>query len=451
MPKPRIFRIAGIASLTAVALLSGCTASPVEPDPELVSVNLSGSYPVGGAGWAGVSADGSVVAFASGSSDLVAGDNNGVSDIFVRDRHTGQTTRVSVASDGTEANDNSTGWTPGPALSADGRFVAFSSFASNLVPGDTNGVQDVFVHDRQTGETTRVSVASDGTQGDLPSLLPGISADGRYVAFYSSATNLVPGDTNRLRDTFVHDRLTGQTTRVSVASDGSQGEFYRDWSPIVESAPSFSADGRYVAFLSLASNLVPGDTNKGGDVFVHDRVTGVTSLVSASLSDEPGDLGSLTPALSADGRYVVFASTATDLVADVPPTSSALPSVYVRDLQANSTRLVSQNWSGTERVQGFVGSISGNGRYVTWDSDSDQVVFGLAPGGGRSYVTDLWSGVTKVIAPDAIAGRTVLRSGWSKVSTDGTTVVFDALLNSATGNPNYPPPGSAVFAVGLPN
>ncbi|MDT7943806.1 MAG: hypothetical protein RQ985_04565, partial [Dehalococcoidia bacterium] len=160
-------------------------------------------------------------------------------------------------SDGTEGN----GYSWFPSISADGRYVAFESIASNLVPGDTNGVSDVFVHDRLTGQTTRVSVASDGTQGHSASDHPSISADGRYVAFESFASNLVPGDTNGKRDVFVHDRLTGQTARVSVASDGTQGNGDSIY-------PSISADGRYVAFVSGASNLVPGDANGNIDVFI---------------------------------------------------------------------------------------------------------------------------------------------------------------------------------------
>jgi Tol biopolymer transport system component len=139
--------------------------------------------------------------------------------------------------------------------------VAFDSTASNLVPGDANGRFDVFVHDRVTGTTTHVSVGSDGTQGNGDSLRPFISADGRYVAFDSTASNLVAGDTNGVQDIFVHDRVTGTTTHVSVASDGTQGN---DDSV----GPSLSGDGRFVAFLSWASNLVPGDTNGAVDVFV---------------------------------------------------------------------------------------------------------------------------------------------------------------------------------------
>jgi Tol biopolymer transport system component len=210
-----------------------------------------------------ISADGRYVAFASLASNLVSGDTNNEPDIFVHDRETGQTNRVSVASDGTQGN----GGSYMPSISADGRYAAFKSSASNLVPGDTNGYEDIFVHDRETAQTERVSVASDGTQGNHWSSYLVISADGRYVAFASLASNLVSGDTNNELDIFVHDRETSQTKRVSVASDGAQadgGSWYN---------PSISADGRYVAFGSVASNLVPGDTNGMQDVFVHDRGT----------------------------------------------------------------------------------------------------------------------------------------------------------------------------------
>src|SRR5437762_5568898 len=199
----------------------------------------------------------------------------------------GTTERVSVASDGTQGNSPS----QLPALSADGRFVAFQSWATNLVPGDTNGFADVFVHDRQTDTTERVSVASDGTQGNGGSGAEAISADRRFVDFSSYYTNLVPGDTNgrSWTDVFVHDRPTRTTERVSVASDGTQGN---NWSEY----PSISADGRFVAFSSYATNLVPGDTNGQQDVFVRDRQTGTTERVAAGR----------VSAHSADGRFVAF-------------------------------------------------------------------------------------------------------------------------------------------------
>ena len=231
-----------------------------------------------------ISADGRYVAFYSFASNLVTGDSNGASDIFVHDRNTGDTERVSVDSGGTQGNSGSYG----PSISSDGRYVAFHSFASNLVAGDSNGVVDIFVHDRNTGDTERVSLDSSGTQGNSGSANPSISSDGRYVAFYSFASNLVAGDTNGAYDIFVHDRNTGDTERVSVDSSGTQGNS--------DSAnASISSDGRYVAFFSGASNLVTGDSNGFSDIFVHDRNSGDTERVSVDSSGTQGNSDSLHP------------------------------------------------------------------------------------------------------------------------------------------------------------
>src|SRR5216117_509323 len=240
-----------------------------------------------------LSADGRFVAFDSAATDLVAGDTNGVSDVFVHDRQTGTTERVSVASDGAQGNGRSglVTFAFPPALSADGRFVAFVSFATNLVAGDTNGATDVFVHDRQTGTTERVSVASDGTESNAASLGSALSADGRFVAFQSDATNLVAGDTNGATDVFVHDRQTGMTERVSVASGGTEGNGF-------SAGLALSADGRFVAFHSTATNLVAGDTNGATDVFVHDRQTGTTERVSVDSDGTQGNGPSAGAALS---------------------------------------------------------------------------------------------------------------------------------------------------------
>lgn len=198
----------------------------------------------------------------------------GGADIRVLDRLSGRVERSSVANSGAPGNGNSTRST----ISADGRFVAFDSAATNLVDGDTNGAKhDVFVHDRLTRTTRAVSVAPDGTRGDGNSYRPSLSAHGRYVAFQSDATNLVTGDTNGKFDIFSHDRLTGMTRRVSVAADGTQGN---DHSPQfredpVGPGPSLSADGRFVVFRSEADNLVPGDTNRAADIFL--VATGLTA------------------------------------------------------------------------------------------------------------------------------------------------------------------------------
>ena len=260
-----------------------------------------------------ISANGRYVAFTSWASNIVAGDTNicllinnpgQCPDVFVHDRETGETTRVSVASGGAQANDASFL----SQISADGRYVVFESRASTLVTDDTNDAMDIFVHDRETGETIRVSVASGGAQANQWSWLSSISADGRLIAFASHAENLVNGDTNGNEDIFIHDRKTGETTRVSVASDGTQGNS-------VSSSPSISSDGRYVAFESLASNLIAGDTNGDYDVFVHDRETGETTRVSVASDGTQGNSVSSSPSISSDGRYVAFTSWASNLIA----------------------------------------------------------------------------------------------------------------------------------------
>src|SRR5207245_10374128 len=171
---------------------------------------------------------------------------------FAHDGRRGGTERRNVAPDGTQGS----GVSVSGSISADGRFVAFTSAAGNLVAGDTNGVEDIFVHDRQTGVTERVSVASDGTQGSDGSVAGSISADGRFVAFTSTAGNLVAGDTNGVEDIFVHDRQTGATERVSVDSTGAQGNGGA-------TSSSTSADGRFVAFPSAAANLLAAHTTAG--------------------------------------------------------------------------------------------------------------------------------------------------------------------------------------------
>jgi Tol biopolymer transport system component len=270
---------------------------------ERVSVDSTGHQGNGDSSSPAISADGSSVAFTSAASNLVLGDSNGFEDVFVHDTVTGVTERVSVDSTGHQGNGDSLS----PAISADGSSVAFTSAASNLVSGDTNGFEDVFVHARVTGVTERVSVDSTGHQGNGDSLSPAISADGSSVAFTSAASNLVSGDTNGFEDVFVHARVTGVTERVSVDSTGHQGNGD-------SLSPAISADGSYVAFTSAASNLVLGDSNGFEDVFVHARVTGVTERVSVDSTGHQGNGDSLSPAISADGSYVAFTSAASNLV-----------------------------------------------------------------------------------------------------------------------------------------
>ena len=354
------------------------------------------------------SGDGRYVAFYSPfANNLVPDDTNSRSDVFVHDRQTGQTTRASIASDGTQGNGNS----DTPAISHSGRYVAFVSNASNLVPGNMLPRRTVFVHDRQTGQTTRVSIAFDGTQASGESGDPAISSDGRYVAFWSYANNLVPGDTNRLSDVFVHDRQTGQTTRVSIASDGTQGNHNAF-------EPAISRDGRYIAFASKASNLVLGDTDSRSDIFVHDRQMGQTTRVSTSFDGTQGNKASYAPSISDDGRYVAFESSVTPIL--IPHSD-----IFVHDRQTGQTTQVSVASDGTPAGHSEAPAISGNGRYVAFESEGY-----LVPGdfGGRPiFVHDRQTGqTTRVsVASDGTPG-----SGHNPaISGDGRYVTFESLDN----------------------
>ena len=307
------------------------------------------------------SADGRWVAFQSRATNLVPGDTNGVQDVFVRDRESGETERVSVASDATEANKDS----GQPSISGDGRYVAFQSKASHLVAGDTNRKRDVFVHDRETGETVRVSVASDGSQAEGESGFPAISADGRFVAFESKPLHLLPGRTNGETQIFLHDQDTGEITLVSVSSDGPTGN--KD-----SRRAAISADSRFVAFQSKATNLVPFDTNRKRDIFVHDRDTGETTRVSVASDGTEGDRDSGSPTINADGRFVAFGSKSTNVVVD---DTNGKVDVFVHDRDSGETTRASVSGEG-DQGNGSSGapSISASGRFVAFESKATNLV-----------------------------------------------------------------------------
>jgi hypothetical protein len=216
------------------------------------------------------------------------------------------TIRTSVATDGTQGNQMS-GRFSRPAISADASFTAFDSIANTLVPGDTNGASDVFVHDARAGSTERVSVSTSGQQANEDSTNPSIDGDGRLTVWDSTASNLVPNDTNPLADVFVHDRQSGRTVLVSAAVGSGSG----NGSSFLA---SISADGSSVAFVSDASNLVPGDTNDRFDIFVRDLAAGTTVRANVATAGTQGDADSTFPAISGDGGSVAFASDATNLI-----------------------------------------------------------------------------------------------------------------------------------------
>ena len=369
---------------------------------EIVSVDSYGNQGNEVSAMPSISADGRFVAFTSYASNLVPGDTNGIPDVFVHDRQTGVTERVSVDSYGNQAYSGAYG-SFGPSISADGRFVAFTSHASNLVPGDTNGgpnyfdtTPDIFVHDRQTGITERVSVDSSGNQANGGSWsMPSISGDGRYVAFTTWASNLVPGDTNGLHDIFVHDRQTGVTERVSVDSSGNQANNFSDW-------PTISVDGRYVAFTSLASNLVFDDTNGIVDVFVHDRQTGVTERVSVDSNGNQETVGinwyMYTPvSISNNGRYVAFTLYASD---------AQVSDVFVHDRQTGITERVSvDNYGNQGNALSESPFISADSRYVAFTSLASNLVPGDTNGTWDIFMYDRQTGLTERVSVDSYGNQ----------------------------------------------
>src|ERR1051326_6265120 len=310
-----------------------------------------------------ISADGRYVTFYSGADNLVPGDANGFADIFVKDAQTGTIVRASTDASGGDANSTSYG----SSISADGRYVAFYTDAGNLAPGDTNGTFDIFVKDLQTGAIVRASTDAGGGEANDQSLQPSISADGRYVAFYSYADTLAVGDTNGAADIFVKDLQAGAIVRVSTDAGG--GEANSD-----SLVPWISADGRYVAFESSADNLVPGDTNGQADIFVKDLQTGAIVRASTDASGGEANGSSSDPSISADGRYVAFSSNAHNLVAG---DAGSTTNVFVKDLQTGTITRLSEGQGGTE-PDGSSNTpfISADGHLVAFNSDAGNLVAG---------------------------------------------------------------------------
>ena len=383
---------------------------------------------------ASISADGRYVAFESQASNLVDGDTNEADDGFVYDRRTGHIDRVSVASDGTQADDESSDVT----ISASGRYVTFASFASNLVSGDTNGLRDVFVHDRETGQTTRASVASDGGQTVFyGSDEPVLSSDGRYVAFSSQSEMLAPVDTTSRANIFLRDRQTRETTCISRPTSGTQQN-------LSSVHPSISADGRYVAFSSAARNLVTGDTNDERDVFVYDVQTGEIVRVSIASDGTEGNGDSEAPEISADGRYVAFRSAAYNLVSG--DTNQIGPEeIFFHDRDADndgvldepgqiSTTRVSIASDGTQvNQQCWNLAISGDGRYVAFDTWSDTLVNGDTNEAWDVFVRDTQAGVTTRVSVASDGDQADDNARRPSLSYDGTSVAFDASATNLVG------------------
>jgi Tol biopolymer transport system component len=323
------------------------------------------------------------------------------------------TTRVSIASQGTEADRNSLN----PSISSDGRVIAFSSNATNLVPGDSNGLHDIFLHDMQARSTVLVSVGVDGTPADGASSSPRVSDNGRFVTYYSDASNLVADDANGATDVFVYDRQT--RTNIRVPGGDAGGIF-----------PDINSTGRYIAYSTDAS-LVPQDSNRFMDVYVYDRTTGQVSLISRR-PDGTAPVGtSFEPAISGNGRYVAYKSSASDVVEQDNPDDY---DIFLYDRTENTTVLASAASDGTPASgPASAASLSGNGRFIAFVSSAGNLVPGDTNDDADVFLRDRVTGRTTVVSatPEGVPGN-----GFSTrpdVSPDGRYVGFWSTGTNLTG------------------
>ena len=350
---------------------------------ELLAQTGKGTPQAGTSSAPAITPDGKWAAFASDSTELVPSGNNTFDDVFIKDLTTGAIERVSDGWDGSPGNGDS----GGPTVSADGRVIAFTSDAWNLVPDDANHEYDVFVHDRTTGLTTRISVGPNGEEGDDQSTLPYVSADGRYVAFQTLATNLGNHPGAFFPDVLVHDRVTGKNVPVGIDYQTGHPD------PLGSERAVLSADGRYVAFESQSSRLVPGDTNGDYDIFVRDLWMGTTTRVNVSGTGEQANDGSSEASISADGRYVAFFSSASNLV---PGDTNGVRDVFVRDRTLGTTRLVSVNTAGMQgNDRSETGALSPDGTFIAFSSESTNLV----PGWGNFITCLLYLRVEPPVGP----------------------------------------------------
>jgi hypothetical protein len=372
----------------------------------------------------GASRNGRLWAYSSFATNLVAGDENDHRDVFVFDRKSEKTELVSVASDGTQGDGDS----HNGRMTGNGRFVVFQSAATNLVPGDTNEQVDVFVRDLRKGTTVRISTTEDGTEADEGCAWPNISANGRYIAYRSSATTLVPGDTNGVGDVFVFDRKRRTTERASFRSDGSQTT-----ETVIRH--TISPSGRFVAFVSAEDGIVPDDSNGLIDVFVVDRKRGTVERVSRAYDGGEIDAGCFQPGFPLNDRYVTYPSEATNLV---PGDTNGVQDVFRYDRKRRSTTRVTVLPDGSEPNDWTDAVRYARGKRL--------VLFRSA---ATNWVADDTNGVPDVFLMDTRAGTVVRLSenadgvegnNWSSrpiVTRNGRLVsIFSSASNLVPGDDN---------------
>src|SRR2546426_918376 len=468
--RTKVFWCAILGSILAAAM-NGVADSPVQAvslaNPSIPATGVGNGDSSGSV----ISADGRFVLFLSSASNLSTNDDGGrFVDVLLRNRTNNTTTLVSVNLTGTGGGN---GHSVSPVISADGRYVAFESEAPDLVANDTNGVSDVFVRDLQSGTTTLLSVNSSGTgAGNGASTSPLISADGRYVAFVSAASDLVANDTNAALDVFVRDLQAGTIALASVRADGTTGGNGDS------DSPALSPDGRWLAFSSKATNLVAGVTNNQGEIYARDLVAGATAWASINsaavmrtITNAPTrPITSFNPVISADGKFAAFKSFGaaslllrhnpqtgnSDLVSsnavgspfigsdssgpDMTPDgrfiafseatgpNGTFSAVYLWDAQSGTKTLVSANLTGTISSNAIsdTPAVSADGRFVAFLSDAPDLATNAADGSYQVFLRDTVNGTTRLVSVDLNGGVSGETGGAiPTISADGRYIAFD--------------------------
>ncbi|MDO8413663.1 MAG: SBBP repeat-containing protein [Gallionellaceae bacterium] len=409
------------------------------PAIKRVSLSNSGAQPNKYSNSASISANGRYIAFASIATNLVSHDSNGKPDVFVRDRLSNKTVRVSVGKGGIQGN----GPSYHPSISADGRYIAFISEASNLASNSIRGAWGIFVRDRDPDNngifdevsaiTYRIGVGIADRNITGHDYLPNVSGDGHYVAFISPASKLVPGDTNGVADIFIYDLQRGKLTRLDVVPKGSQANG-NVWEV------TLNLDGRYVAFASAASNLVANDDNDTADIFVHDRDpdgngiydegNGVTTLVSATAGDATANYMSYSPSISGNGQVIAFTSYANNLVvgdtngvADIfiytrPTAAQAgmLKRITVKDVQGNAPS--------------FPASVNEDGHFITFTSAASNLVPGDSNGVADIFLYSVSDDAIERISVNMDGVQANNESAGSVISLDGHSIAFSSIATN---------------------
>ena len=344
---------------------------------ELVSLRSNGVASANGLGLEpDISGDGRYVVWSTNASNVVSGDTNGTWDVFLRDMATGTNERISLTGSGAQASDRS----DGPRITPDGRHVVFHSDAA-LLASDTNGQKDVYRLDRQTGQLEIVSVTQGAAQGNGGSYHGDVSDDGRHVVFTSSADNFAAGDTNGTADMFWKDMATGELRRVNVSSSGAQANGESTW-------PYVSGDGLTVVFSSRGSTLVTGDSNGNWDLFAHDITTSTTERLNVRPGGAQANSYVRSPAsVSTDGRFVIYASLSTNLVAN---DTNGKQDIFLRDRQSATTERVNLSLTGGElNDDSWVPAMTPDARVITYTSEATNIVTGNTNNERQIFARDL--------------------------------------------------------------